>query len=199
METQRIQLPETPAFVGATVILPAVTETDSIDETATILKESSDADIAQVLVVVCDRTTSETMARCEGLRSWFGERVQIHHQRLPFLGGAMREAFDLATASHVIMMATDLETDPRLVPAMIDIAKQRPSVVVTASRWARGEASPATAGSASPPTGCSSAWPRCCTGRPSPTPPSGTGSSLPQWSSRSIGRGPGTSSCSRRC
>lgn len=138
METQRVHLPETPAFGGATVILPAVTETDSIDETATLLAESSDADICQVLVVVCERTTPATMARCEGLRAWFGDRVQIHNQRLPFLGGAMREAFDLATGSHVIMMATDLETDPRLVPAMIDIARRRPEVVVTASRWARG-------------------------------------------------------------
>jgi hypothetical protein len=129
---------EVSTFSDVTVILPAVTETDSIDETATILKESSDADIAQVLVVVCDRTTPETMARCEALRSWFGDRVQIHHQRLPYLGGALREAFDLTTASHVIMMATDLETDPRLVPAMIDIAKQRPGVIITASRWAEG-------------------------------------------------------------
>ncbi len=136
MGAEPMPLPE--AFSGATVILPAVTETDSIAETADILKRKSDADIEQVLVVVCDKTTSETMGRCEELRSWFGDRVQIHHQRLPFLGGAMREAFDLATASHVIMMATDLETDPNLVPAFIDIAKQRPEVVVTASRWARG-------------------------------------------------------------
>jgi hypothetical protein len=138
MESQGGHVFETPRFVAATVILPAVTETDSIDETATILKDLSDADISQVLVVVCDRTTPETMDRCEALRSWFGDRVQIHHQRLPFLGGAMREAFDLATASHVIMMATDLETDPHLVPTMIDIAKRRPGVMVTASRWAQG-------------------------------------------------------------
>ncbi len=131
-----MQLPE--RFSGATVILPAVTETDSIAQTADILKKTSDADIEQVLVVVCDRTTPETMKRCEDLATWFGPRVQIHQQRLPFLGGAMREAFELASASHVIMMATDLETDPNLVPAFIDIAKQRPQVVVTASRWAQG-------------------------------------------------------------
>ncbi len=138
MKAKPIHLPEQGEFTGVTVILPAVTETASIDETADILKKTSDADIAQVLVVVCDRTTSETMERCEALRSWFGDRVQIHHQRLPFLGGALREAFDLATASHVIMMATDLETDPNLVPTMIDIAKQQPEIMVTASRWAQG-------------------------------------------------------------
>jgi hypothetical protein len=125
-------------FSGVTVLLPAVTETDSVDETARILKETSDEDIAQVLVVVCDRTTPETLARCEALESRFGDRVHIHNQHLPFLGGAMREAFDLATASHVIMMSTDLETDPKLVPRFIELAKKHPAAVITASRWAPG-------------------------------------------------------------
>ncbi len=131
-------VPPTEEFSGVTVILPAVTETDSLDETARALKETSDADIAEVLAVVCDRTTPESLARCQALETQFGERLRIHHQRLPFLGGAMREAFDLATASHVIMMASDLETDPAVVPAFIDVAKKQPQVVVTASRWASG-------------------------------------------------------------
>jgi hypothetical protein len=131
-------VPSTKAFSGVTVILPAVTETDSLDQTARALKETSDADIAELLVVVCDRTTADSLARCRALEAAFGERLRIHHQHLPFLGGAMREAFDLATASHVVMMASDLETDPAVVPAFIEVAKKRPDVVVTASRWASG-------------------------------------------------------------
>ncbi|MGI9120731.1 MAG: glycosyltransferase [Acidimicrobiales bacterium] len=131
-------LPSTPAFTGVTVILPVVTETDSLDQTVRVLRETSDADIAEVLVVVCDRTTPESLVRCKALEAEFGERLRIHNQQLPFLGGAMREAFEMATASHVIMMATDLETDPALVPVFIEVAKRRPEVVVTASRWASG-------------------------------------------------------------
>ncbi len=126
------------AFSGISVILPVVTETDSLDETARILKDTCDRDIAEVLVVVCDRTTPESLSRCQELRNLFGERVRIHHQTLPYLGGAMREAFDLATASHVLMMASDLETDPAIAPAMLDAAKVKPDAIVTASRWAAG-------------------------------------------------------------
>ena len=120
------------------VILPVVTETDSLDETARILRETCDADISEVLVVVCDRTTPESMLRCKALDAEFGDRLRIHHQRLPFLGGAMREAFHLATASHVIMMASDLETDPKIAPRLIEVARAKPGAVVTASRWASG-------------------------------------------------------------
>ena len=123
-------------FSGASVILPVVTETDSLDETARILRETSDSDISEVLVVVCDRTTPESLARCHGLQAVFGDRLRIHHQRLPFLGGAMREAFGLARGSHVVMMASDLETDPAAVPELIARAKQHPGAIVTASRWA---------------------------------------------------------------
>lgn len=130
--------PFTEEFSGVTIVLPAVTETDALDETARLLKESSDGDIVEVLAVVCDRTTPESLARCHGLEAYFGGRVRIHHQQLPFLGGAMREAFDLATGSHTIMMASDLETDPAVVPSFIEVAKKRPDVVVTASRWASG-------------------------------------------------------------
>ncbi|MBA2640784.1 MAG: glycosyltransferase family 2 protein [Nocardioidaceae bacterium] len=130
--------PTTAQFTSATVVIPVVTETDSLDETARLLAESSDGDISQVLVVVCERTTAPSLARCEALRQTFGDRVQIHRQKLPFLGGALREAFDLATGSHVVMMASDLETDPRLVPAFVALARVHPSAIVTASRWAPG-------------------------------------------------------------
>ncbi len=131
-------VPTTERFSGATIILPVVTETESLDETVRMLRETSDDDIAEVLVVVCDRTTPESMVRCKALEDEFGDRYRLHHQKLPFLGGAMREAFDLATASHVIMMSTDLETDPAIVPSFIEISRQKPDAIVTASRWAAG-------------------------------------------------------------
>ncbi len=124
------------SFSGLTVILPVVTETSSFDETVRVLRETNGDDILEILVVVCDRTTPESMARCEAAASDPGNRLRIHHQGLPFLGGAMREAFDLASGSHVVMMASDLETDPSLVQAFVELAKEKPAAVITASRWA---------------------------------------------------------------
>lgn len=131
-------VPADHVFSGLSVILPVVTETDSLDETARVLQEQSDADICELLVMVCERTTAQSLARCERLVDRFGSRVRIHGQTLPYLGGAMREAFDLATSSHVLMMASDLETDPRIAPELIATAKANPRALVTASRWASG-------------------------------------------------------------
>ena len=133
-----LSLPSTPAFERATIVLPVVTETDALDETVRRLLTSSRADIGELLIVVCDRTTPESLARCRGLEAEHGALVRIHHQQLPYLGGALREAFDLAAGSHLVMMASDLETDPATVPDLIEVARRRPDAVVTASRWAAG-------------------------------------------------------------
>ncbi len=132
--------PRTDRFESATIILPVINETTLLEETATIILRDVRDRIKELLIVVCDRTTPEAMATIERLRETRGELVVVHHQRLPFLGGAIREAFDLARGSHVVMMASDLETDPSDVRALIAEAEKNPSAIVTASRWLRAGA-----------------------------------------------------------
>ena len=50
----------------------------------------------------------------------------------------MREAFALAQGSHVVMMSTDLETDPELIQVFIAEARKHPESIITASRWISG-------------------------------------------------------------
>jgi glycosyltransferase involved in cell wall biosynthesis len=63
--------------------------------------------------------------------------LQVRFQQRPFLGGAMRDAFDWASGSHVLMMASDLETDPATVKKLIGKAKDGYDIV-TATRWRGG-------------------------------------------------------------
>ena len=122
-------------FESATVILPVMNETVSLEKTVEIIRRDAGDRVREYLIVVCERTTPEAMATVERLRKDLGELVVVHHQSLPFLGGAMREAFDLARGSHIIMMASDLETDPNVVRSLIAEEEKNPSGIVTASRW----------------------------------------------------------------
>ena len=126
------------ALESVTVILPLVNETVSLRETVEIILRDARDRIREFLIVVCDRTTPAAMATAEKLQKELGPLVVIHQQKLPFLGGAIREAFDLAHGSHVILMASDLETDPNLVGKMIEEEAKNPSGIVTASRWISG-------------------------------------------------------------
>jgi glycosyltransferase involved in cell wall biosynthesis len=124
-----------PAFSQASIILPVVTETDSLRKTVRILKNDCDNDIKEYLLVVCEKTIDESLAVCKDLEREDPQKTKIFFQKRPFLGGAMRDAFEVATGSHLVMMASDLETDPALVKEFIRSSKQKPGAIITATRW----------------------------------------------------------------
>jgi hypothetical protein len=64
--------------------------------------------------------------------------VVIYYQKKPFVGNAVRESFEIVKGSHVIMASADLETDPYIMPQFIEIEKQYPDGIVTATRWKKG-------------------------------------------------------------
>jgi len=47
----------------------------------------------------------------------------------------MQEAFDIASGDHVKLMASDLETDPTLIPAFVETMKTDRWDIVAGSRW----------------------------------------------------------------
>jgi glycosyltransferase involved in cell wall biosynthesis len=120
------------------VIVPVINETTSLEETISVLVEENGADLAELVVVVAERTTPESLAVIDGLLARFPDLLWVHTQTLPFIGGAIREAFDLVIGRYTVLMASDLETDPHLVRRLVGTIRESGADVVTASRWASG-------------------------------------------------------------
>ena len=129
---------QTPAFTSLSVILPVINETYLLKQTVDIIMDGCARDIAEILIVVCKKTSAESLKVCEELKQKYGSRIKVFRQTIPFLGGAMRDSFDRAAGSHTLMMASDLETPPDKVKDFIVEAKQHPDWIITGSRWIRG-------------------------------------------------------------
>ena len=114
-------------------------ETASLRRTAELLLAANREHIGEILIVVCARTTPASLAVCDELSRAHAGLIHVRRQQRPFLGGAMRDAFEWAAGSHVLMMASDLETDPATVKDLIAAAEQGYDIV-TAARWAKGGA-----------------------------------------------------------
>ncbi len=124
---------------SVSIILPVINETTSLQKTIeTILRDVKRELIREFIIVVCKRTTPEAMAVIAQLQNELGEMVVVLQQKLPFLGGALRDAFDVARGSHLIIMGSDLETNPGDVHILIEEEQKTPSAVVSTSRWIRG-------------------------------------------------------------
>jgi len=115
------------------VILPVIDETTSLRKTVDIILAENAADVSEILIITCKKTTEAALAVCDELVRE-NPCVQARTQTRPFLGGAMRDAFEFASGSHVLMMASDLETDPATVKDLIEAARQGCDIA-TATRW----------------------------------------------------------------
>lgn len=120
------------------VILPVINETYSLRKTVKIIQKSSCKYIKEYLIVICKFTSKESIDVIENLKEDLPDLITVHQQKLPYLGGALREAFEIAKGSHLILMASDLETDPNLVPLLISEEQKMQNGIITASRWIKG-------------------------------------------------------------
>ncbi len=132
---------KTEKFKNVTILLPAMDETYSLKETVeTIVSTCRREDLAEFILLLCDRTTAESRAMAESLVAEYSPilPIYIHDQTLPFVGGAVREGIELAKGSHVVMMSSDLETDPNVIQEFIRHSRQYPNRIITATRWKKG-------------------------------------------------------------
>jgi len=116
-------------------ILPVLNETYSLQQTVEQIIDLSTSNLHEILIITDKRTSTESLSVIKKLKQSYPSCIKIHQQHLPFLGGAMQEAFTAASGEHIMLMASDLETDPALIPALIKCMKQGNWDIVSTSRW----------------------------------------------------------------
>lgn len=117
-----------------TIILPVIDETFSLQKTVDILISENTADIHEILIITAKITKKGSLGVVDQLKQKYPNIIKTHRQNLPFLGGAMREAFEMSTGEYTIIMASDLETDPHTVKDLISKAQEGYDIVAC-TRW----------------------------------------------------------------
>ena len=122
------------------VILPVINETFSLQKTVEIIIQNSKEYISEIIIVVSkDKTTDDSLRLINHLEtSKYPNLIKTHFQTLPFIGGAIQKGFEMSTGTHIIMMASDLETNPNDVKSLINLSKLNQSSIITANRWIKG-------------------------------------------------------------
>ena len=126
--------------LNVSVILPVINETFSLQKTIEIIIQNSKEDISEIIIVVSkDKTTDDSLKLINHLEtSKYPNLIKTHFQTLPFIGGAIQKGFEMSTGTHIIMMASDLETNPNDVKSLINLSKLNQSSIITANRWIKG-------------------------------------------------------------
>jgi glycosyltransferase involved in cell wall biosynthesis len=121
--------------ISVSIIMPVMDETVSLRETVDIvMNENRPEDIHEIICVVSKFTKPGSLRVCEELAVAYPKLVWTRQQVKPYLGGALQDAFAWSTGSHILLMASDLETDPHAAKALIDEARTGCDIVAT-TRW----------------------------------------------------------------
>ena len=117
------------------IILPVINETYSLSKTVEIILKEN-IFIKEILIITSKtKTNKKSFEIIKNLEKKFKNIVRHFYQDLPFIGGAIIKGFEVCKSSHVIMMASDLETNPEDVKKMIKLSENNLKSIITASRW----------------------------------------------------------------
>lgn len=127
-------------FRSCTIIIPVIRETDLLEQVVgTILETCAPSDLEEFIIVVHpEYTAKESFASIEKMRlrcEEAGVAYQVLKQKRPGMGGAMRDALDIAKGSHTVIQNADMALDPCIMAKMIDCAKDTPTTIISASRY----------------------------------------------------------------
>ena len=123
-------------FTSVTIIVGTTNEKESLICTVdTIMNSCSSEDIDKILLVKSKDASENCNFAIGLLEQKYPGKVFALEQTRPFVGGAIRDGFDAASSSHIMLLPSDLGVDLRCVPLMIEKVKEKPSVISKTSRW----------------------------------------------------------------
>lgn len=126
-------------FTGASVMMGAVTETDSLRETVKqVLALCDHKDLCEIIIGWSQHVTPESLSVVKELAAMECDvPIVTFEQKRRGISGLV-DMIDAARGSHCILVASDLAQDLSILPKMIASAKRDGSVIASASRWMKG-------------------------------------------------------------
>ncbi len=118
------------------IFLPVIDETFSLEQTIKIIESQSSNFISKYFIVLSNtKTKQKSVNISHKLKNKYKEKIKIIYQKDDFIGGAIKTAIQNIEASHFILMASDLETDPNNVKKLITNSIAYPNKIIIANRW----------------------------------------------------------------
>lgn len=115
-------------------------EVESLRKTVEIIRENNPETNFEFIIILSPRSTEPAVANAKDLQSKEIKNSWVIIQKYPGLGGAYAHGIEVARGDYILMIASDLETDPNLVKSMISKSLKFPDAIITTTRW-KGDSS----------------------------------------------------------
>ncbi len=118
---------------SVSIILPILNEINSLKKTIKILDKIN---IKKEYLIIFSKllTNSKVKKEIINLKKRY-KNILIKPQQRPFVGGAIDLGIKLAKKKYIVIMASDLETNPYELKNMLKVSKKNPKCIISADRW----------------------------------------------------------------
>lgn len=123
-------------FEKVSIYIGATDENEGLKKTVDyIMHNCNCGDIDRVVMVYPEKASAPCVTAINELSQKYCGTVFGMRQKRPFIGGGIRDGFDSAKSSHIMLLPGDLGVSLDCIPKMIDGAKENPEIIVKTSRW----------------------------------------------------------------
>lgn len=118
---------------SVSIILPILNEINSLKKTIKILDKIK---VKKEYLIIFSKKLTNIKVKKEiiKLKTKY-KNMFFKPQQRPFVGGAIDLGIKLAKKNYIVIMASDLETDPHELKNMIKVSKENPQYIISADRW----------------------------------------------------------------
>ena len=122
-------------FESLTVVVGANDERKALIETVDAVMKPCGAEIEKILLVRPVEVSSECRNTIRFLEQEYPGVAVDFVQTRPHIGGAIRDGFDAAKTSHIMLLPGDMAIGLDVIPSLICGVKTEPEVIYKVSRW----------------------------------------------------------------
>ena len=118
---------------SVSIILPILNEINSLKKTLKILDKIN---VRKEYLIIYSNKLTDAKVKKEiiKLKTKY-KNIHSKPQQRSFVGGAIDLGIKLAKKNYIVIMASDLETNPYELKNMIKVSKKNPKYIISADRW----------------------------------------------------------------
>ena len=118
---------------SVSIILPILNEINSLKKTLKILDKIN---VRKEYLIIYSNKLTDAKVKKEiiKLKTKY-KNIRSKPQQRSFVGGAIDLGIKLAKKNYIVIMASDLETNPYELKNMIKVSKKNPKYIISADRW----------------------------------------------------------------
>ena len=115
------------------IILPVLNEINSLKKTLTILNKIKLN--KEFIIIYSEKLTSKFVKQEINKLKIKYKNLNLYKQIRPYVGGAIDLGISKSKKSHIVIMASDMETNPNELKKMTNISVKNINSIISADRW----------------------------------------------------------------